>query len=449
MFGMSVSRRLFLCRVSLVLVCFLPMVVGAWILAGVAGGFWLADKGEWERVLTERLGLAAQIDEVRYSRLGVAELVGVRLVDAESQAVVVETSRVEIAVKADGWQIAAERPVILGDQLDCLARVVGPRILESRHAATVWMAPCDVLIKRKSQEQSLEKVAGEIHFSADKTEFEVSWQLPGAASAVDLIRLVATRDRAAAMPVKRYRLDTGKTTLPCRLAAELVPELANLGRECQFRGAVECCDAAGEFSGQLSGTLTQVDLDSLVTERFGHQLSGLANVRIERGLIENGKLSELRGTIQASDGAISRSLVLAAAEHLGLNAADEAIGGGADERFAFGRLAMEFQISGAALRLRGTADAKQEGILLVNAAGPILTSPPKHSVAAVSLLRTLLPDREYQVPATRQTAALVSLLPVPDASSSRPAEAPLHTPTRLLPATAQPAQAAIRQPVLR
>jgi hypothetical protein len=448
---MSASRRVFFCRVSLVLVCFLPtVVVGGWILAGIASGFWLADKGEWERVLTERLGLVAQIDEVWYTRQGNAELVGVRLLDGESRAVVVEARRVEVAGKADGWHVSVEGLVIRGDRLDVLARVVGARILESHRApSTVSIAPGNVLVRGEEQEQSLERFGGEIRFSADTTKLEICWQLPGAEPSADLIRLVATRDRSAASVATRYRLDTGKQAVPCRLAEAVVPELAGLGRECQFRGAVEFWDTAGKFGGQLSGTLAQVDLDSLVTERFGHRLSGLTTVRIERGLMEDGKLIELRGTLRASDGTISRSLVLAAMEQLGLNAADEAIAGGVDEIVAFRQLAMEFQMNGAALRLRGAADANQEGACLMTASGPLLMSPPKHSVAAVALLRTLLPDREYQVPATRQTAALVRLLPVPDASSVRASDTAIHTPTRLMPAAMQPVQAAIRQPVLR
>ncbi len=454
---MNSSRRVLACRFGFVMLCILPtVVVGGWILAGTAARFSMAGKAEWERVLTERLGLVAQLDEVRYSRLGVAELVGLRLLDAESQGVVIESGRVEITAKADGWHVVAEQLVVLGDRLDCLARVLGPRILESRYAAlkvkgaaTVSIAPSDVLLKSKQGEQTLERFGVGIQFSAERTDLEVSWQMPGAASDSGSIHLIATRDRSAATPVTKYRLDTGNQSAPCRLAAAIMPELASLGRECQLRGALELICTAGNYGGQLTGTLTQVDLDSLFTERFGHQLSGLATVRIEQSQIERGKLTQLRGTMQASDGAISLSLVLAAAEHLGLNIADQATGIEADETVVFGQLAMEFQLSGAALRLRGVADSAQERVVLTTASGPVLTSPPKHSVAAVALLRTLLPDGQYQVPATRQTAALVQLLPVPDASLVRRDQAPTHTPTRLMPAAEPTTQAAIRQPVLR
>jgi hypothetical protein len=207
---MRVANRLLLCRVSLVLICFLPtVVVGGWILAGTVSGFWLADKGEWERVLTERLGLVAQIDDVRYTRHGNAELVGVRLLEGESRALVVEARRIEVAGKADDWQVSVEGAVILGDRLDCLARVVAPRILECRREpSTVWIGPDNVLVRGKEQEHTLERMQAELRFSTDKTGLDVSWHLPGAESNADLIRLVATRDRS------RHRCSQGIDWIP-------------------------------------------------------------------------------------------------------------------------------------------------------------------------------------------------------------------------------------------
>src|SRR5205814_1301130 len=115
----------------------------------------------------------------------------------------------------------------------------------------------------------------------------------------------------------------------------------------------------------------------------------------------------------------------------------------------FRQLAIGFHIVGNALTVSGSADPLREGVLVANAAGPILAARPQHSVATIGLLRTLLPDDDYQVPATRQTDALVRLFPLPDAASAKMARLPTHTPTRLAPATAHPPQSAVRPPVLR
>ena len=93
-------------------------------------------------------------------------------------------------------------------------------------------------------------------------------------------------------------------------------------------------------------------------------------------------------------------------------------------------------------------DGAGQGILLAGSNGPIILAPPQHSVPAVNLLRALLPDNQFQVPATRQTASLISLLPVPDFVPGTTGNLPSHTPTRL---SAQPpgSPAPIRQPRVR
>jgi hypothetical protein len=87
--------------------------------------------------------------------------------------------------------------------------------------------------------------------------------------------------------------------------------------------------------------------------------------------------------------------------------------------------------------------------VLASKTGPLLTASPGHAVPAVNLLRTLLPDNQFQVPATRQTDVLVGLFPVPDVLPTRTAARQTHVPTRLR--TSGPADAApvLRQPGLR
>jgi hypothetical protein len=204
------------------------------------------------------------------------------------------------------------------------------------------------------------------------------------------------------------------------------------------------------ISGQWSGTLDGVDLDALVTERFPHQLSGLATVKIERATLDRGKLTEIRGTIQSHDGAVSHSLLAAAQEHLGLVLAADNASIEPGQLVPYRQLSLGFALDGRALSLTGSADPTIPGILLANAAGPILQAPPQHAAPAVNLLRALLPDNDYQVPATRQTDALVSLLPVPNVAPTQTAAArPGHVPTRLAPAPAPGSSRPVRQPNLR
>jgi hypothetical protein len=206
--------------------------------------------------------------------------------------------------------------------------------------------------------------------------------------------------------------------------------------------------ASNQIAGQIAGVLSGVDLDALVSEQFPHRLSGLADIRIDEATFAAGKLTAARGTFEASGGAVSRSLLAAAAEHLGLTAAERALAGPA-EQLGFRRLAVGFELRGTALLLSGQADPRQDNVVMATASGPLLASPPGHAVPAIQLLRTLLPESGFQVPATRQTERLLSLLPLPEAPAAIATRLPPHVPTRLAPSAADSPRTAVQQPVLR
>jgi hypothetical protein len=238
-------------------------------------------------------------------------------------------------------------------------------------------------------------------------------------------------------------LSTAGQAFPCALLQDVLPPLARLGTDCAFVGDADWVDSPLDTRGGVAGTFTGVDLDALVTEQFPHQLSGPGVVRIERASVARGKLVELLGVLESENGTISNSLVEAARDHLQL-----AVGSGHQADLAatgFERLALAFRLDHRELRITGMADA---GTLLENAAGPILISQGR-AVPAVEVLRTLLPDNQYQVPATRQTAALVGLLPVPDFAPTRTSRLPAHTPTRLGEGGPPGDASVLRQPGLR
>jgi hypothetical protein len=453
---MNDQSRLLLCRVGFLLFCLLPTIaVDGWIVLHSTDGFTAAQKAEWQRELTSRLGLVVEIGQVQYPHPGLARLNGFRLLEPETRTVIAEAYQLDVVATADGWQVAIAQLVVEGNELGRLARTIDERILRGllvpgsdQHAIHISIKPRDSLIRLPGRDQTLEQLGGEVQLSAENAQLELAFRLPSANAAADLVRFAAIRDRGEPRPRTRWHLDTGGAEFPCRLAAGLEPELAGLGPECQFKGIIQLGESPGGVGGLLVGTLTQVDLDALVSERFSHQLSGLATVRIEQGLIDRGKLVELRGAAEATGGAISQSLVTAAAQHLELSAVAESQND-ATTVIPFRRLALGFHLTGRSLALVGNADPTTSGALMANAAGPILTAPRAHSVAAVNLLRTLLPDNEYQVPATRQTAALIGLLPAPEVVPTKAASPSVHTPARLSPATRQPPQTAVRQPVLR
>ena len=104
------ATRTLLCRLGLLLFCVAPTIaVGTWIVTHAAGGA-AAQKAEWERDLTSRVGLAVEIEEITYPRPNVVRLKRVRLLDQKTRAVLLDSAALEVSRTASGWNITALEP---------------------------------------------------------------------------------------------------------------------------------------------------------------------------------------------------------------------------------------------------------------------------------------------------------------------------------------------------
>ena len=446
---MQPGLRLLICRSSFLLFALLPtLVVGGWIIRRGMPEYSLAQRTEWQRELSQRLGVTVAIGKLDYPQSSVARLSDVKLTNPETGELVATVREVEVSQNGDTLQIEASQPIVDAQQLSLLGPHLHQRLLQSDSSP---LANCQLV----ATDVTLQSARGAITF---QELIGVLGQTPGGDPAIDLEFAVPTahgdlsrgtvsivRNRQVRPPVTRWQLDTGNTPLPCWLAADALPQLRQLGPDAQFAGAAVWMLASDGLQGEITGRLTEVDLDSLVSEQLLHQLSGRATITFQPATIERGQLAQLRGSVQAMNGWVSPSLLIAASEHLGFELRSD-LPLETSRPVAFQQLAIGFDMSDRALLLNGGCDVSRPGVVLANAAGPIAEVPPQHSTAAVNVLRTLLPESDWQVPATRQTGSLAALLPVPDLTPELTARRSAHTPTRLGPAATSPITAPVRQP---
>lgn len=436
---MQNPTRVLLCRLGVIAFCLLPTtVVGGWIVHRTSGRFSIAQKAEWERELTSRLGLIVEIESVAYPGPAHARLTGPRLLDPETRALVAAADAIDVHSTAAGWQIEAWQPRIEANQLPLLHAAVDERLLRSPglEATTCELTSRDLTILGGEDTMTLVEVTARLESTPTGPALLATFRLPNSQPTSNPLTLTIHRDRQISPPQTRWQLDTAGHALPCGLLAAIAPNAARFGPHCRFAGSFVADETAAGLSCEAQGILSDADLDALVTEHFPHQLSGLARIQIDRASIETGRLTELCGFLQAQNGAVSHSLLAAAQEHLHLELADNNPSIQPGRPVAFRQLSIGFALRESRLTLTGNADPAQPGVLLANAAGPLLIAPPQHSAPAISLLRTLLPGSEHQVPATRQTDALVRLFPLPDIAPTRIAEREeLHIPTRLVPSS--------------
>jgi len=446
---MPTKRQVLLCRLGFVLFCLLPtLTVGLWIASRSEGGSSIPfARAGLERELTSQLGLVVEIDQASGS-LDALRLDGVRLRDPETNAIVCEAAAIEAIHSDTGWQIEAFQPHVDATHLRRLAPRLHDRLLcgpaEQLHPIAIGAR--NLILTAGQQQHSVAQLVARL--GLHNVGPEIVAELHLLPTSTKPIRISVARNQHARAPATGWQLATDNQHIPLAALTEILPEVARLGRECQFTGTISGEDTDSGWSGELSGTLTYVDFDALVTEHFPHQLSGIGTVRIERAAAVGGRLAEFRGSIEIANGSISGSLLAAAEEHLQLVPASEPQ---ANEHSttAFERLAMDLRLDGRLLRIRGVAGPPNDAVVMATQSGALLTAGTGHAVPAVNLLRALLPENQFQVPATRQTEVLVGLFPVPDVAPTRIAARQTHVPTRLR--SSGPAEAApvLRQPGLR
>jgi hypothetical protein len=160
----------------------------------------------------------------------------------------------------------------------------------------------------------------------------------------------------------------------------------------------------------LSGQFTDVDLQSLVSEQFPHRLGGTAEITLQKARFSHGRLEDAVGTFSSGPGVVSQSLVAAAIEFLHL------IPGPANNHTdmlrQYEQLAFAFVVDPAGLTLSG-ACSSGPGVVMRLGDGTVLGEAGAPSGPLVALVRTLVPQSDVQVPATRQSDWLIERLPMP------------------------------------
>ena len=424
MFRLHDNTRRRICRAAFFLLCVLPTAgVSVWCarrhLPGVVGAE--------ARRLQRELGLDVSLEGLRHLRPGGVLYEGLELADPETGRLVLRCRVLE----AD-WQqtidgqgrpktslvLIASQPEIEAAAVDQLRELLG-RMLRRRTGRPqmdVRLAAGQLTLRSAGGSQTLTELEGSIESFPDGARAEGSFRLAGI-DTPQPIRIRLVRNRQTTPPADGFELDTGGGAVPCDLLAMGLPCLEQLGPRSRLRGYIWANQIGGGrssagWTGELTGQVFDLDLDDLVTGHFPHKLSGAARLTVQSARFRGDRLEEATGTLVAGPGVISRSLIDAAVEQLGLarGAEPEAPG----DLVPYGQLALAFLIDSRGLQLQGACSASAPGAILVDRQGRLLGEPVLQPQPVVALLRTLVPASEVQVPAVRQADWLIGLLPIPE-----------------------------------
>ena len=439
------TRRRFACQLAFVVLCALPtFTVGAWAVSRA----WPGQSRAAAAQLREQVGLSVALDRVSHPRPGVVLYEGLALSDPETGEIIARCRLLEAAQGSSALVLRASQAEVQAARVDRLWELL-TRLLrhelpgadtQVRFSANelTWHAP-------GQQAQTFIDVGGRLGPVTAGQEVELSFRLAGATipdpATLRIVRHRPAPDSASRALWTGLSLHTGGAAVPCSVFSPLVAAERWFGARATFRGYLWGKDAPGGLEGEITGNLTDLDLDALVSAHFPHTLSGVGELQIEQARYTAGRLVEASGTLLAGPGVVSRSLIVAGAEHLRLG---PGLAFPAADPVAYERLSLGFVADADGLQLTSVGAGDLRGAILVGASGGatqrmLWTQPIGGPQPLVGLVRMLVPASEVQVPATPQAEWLIGHLPLPPVVSPSASGSTREPPKARLRVSASPA----------
>ncbi len=412
--AVRLSTRRRLCRLVFCVACALPTLVVVVTIIGLrTPAYRAAQLRSWQRELSAALGMDTRLAGIRSCGAGRWAISGVECRDPESDEWLLRVGSADVARTSQGWVVSLGQPQVHARRVARLAGLLHEHVLRRTDArcASVQVAASTLELIDESYLESVSDVGSTLRGRPDGAELWVEFRATGAPKD-QRVRMRFERNRQLDPPTTRWELQTGAAGLACSIALPWLPALGQLGDACVFQGAAWSQQSPDGWEAGLEGVFRQVDLEQLVTRQFPHRLSGAAVLTLSKCRVHRGRLTEAAGHLCCEAGQISQSLLDAAERSLALQ--QHARPGVGDPR-PYRQLAVGFSLTAAGLVLSGPLP--DASTLVADSHGPLLSLRDARPRSPLSLVHLLVPRMDLQVPATRETAALVRTLPLPESST--------------------------------
>jgi hypothetical protein len=411
MFSLHEATKIHVCRAAFVALAVIPTVlVLVYSLVIRLPHYTQAH----EQAIAAQLGLHAKLSRASSPRPGMMLYEGLELSDPDTHQLLARLPFVEVRADDEDVHVRLPHPATInGARLDVFWNLTRDQVRQARAWREVHLEAQNLTLHfGEGDDQSLTDLHGRIDNIGEETRLQLVGRRAGAVNETDQgAELIISWRRDPVAPSSTIQFVSGATPLPCSSAAPIWPILAQLGRGSQFQGRIAVVECQGHWRAEFAGQLSDVDLDRSVGQHSIHQLTGPATAEIEHLAIEDGRIESASGKLTAGPGVIGRSFVESAQRHLQLRVLNEVLLG-SGSLISYKQLALAFELSAAGLTVHGALPGTAGG-LLAGERRVLISEPTADAQPVVNLVRTLVPQDNLQVPATRETDALTRALPIP------------------------------------
>jgi len=416
---MHVIHRRLVCRIAFLTMCVLPTLL---VIGRIVAHHLPTYRASVQRRLADQLGVGVSLDDVMEPRPGIVQLTNLRLYDLESDVTFATVGEAKVFRQWDRTVVELRQATLDGGHLKRLCRLLHDGTLCTPHDATLSIrlySVGDVILRHEAAELAFNQFR--VHYAPSPERSDVTCEFSAAELGITApIVILLARHHQTSSPTTTLELNTHTDVLPCRYLAPFLPFAALWGQECSFQG---CLSGVGQtasgWQGEGAFNLSNVDLQQLIGDRWSHHLSGQCDVQCKHLRVEKGQVTEVRGSVDVTEGRMSASLLHAAQQELRVQGQLRAQYG-AEDLIDFQQFHVDLTLDEAGVVLRGRPHGGYEDVLMVDDSGTVLLREPHahdQPLPAMHLVRLVDPSVNFLINASTRTIELLRFLPIPGGSA--------------------------------
>ena len=416
MYAVKLATRTRICRLVFGLSCVLPTlcIAGAAVVRNSAP-YQTALLRAWETQLEAQLGMDVRVKELEDALGPYPVLMGVELLDPESHECLARAQSVKVVIGPQGVAAIVGPAEVQQQRLQRLMTLLHEHVLvraRGQQPLVQWQAE-QVTLTDGEHAESLLNVFGALDACPEGAEAFCEFRATTMPED-QCVRLRWVRNRQVSPHATGWEVHVPASGIPCALAWGWFPSLQALGTDCVFQGSAWSEQRGTSWETELSGQFRQVDLDQCVTRSYRHKLSGWATVTFNELRFRDDRVVTAEGRLHSEGGVVGKSLLEKAVQVWNLDCTphqDDA------QYLAYEQLTLDFTLQASGLTL-----GAPESAVMSDKVGPVVRLRDNQPRSATSLVQLLAPPSTLQVPATRETANLIRMLPLPEQAPTPVAE---------------------------
>ncbi len=410
MFSMHESTQRIVCRALFLLCALIP---------AIATLLWMAyslrpwREVDWQQAISQQLHVQVEVGEVNSPRPGTTHLRQVTLADLHTGYPLGAIDKVRVYWRGPRLVLDTDQLEIAAKSFPALAETLSTALSASDLPPCQLQAKAVQIIGANAERISLMKLRCFSERGAQplgKLVAQAELPVEEDATASSTIKIIAERSGTTTSAI----LDTGGERLPSWLLRSVLPGIATCEGS-TYSGVLQLESEFDQLHGSLDGRFEDLNAQAWFEPTADHRLEATIDMELEQLRWVGGRIEVAHGSLVASAGSMSSSLLQAFAERLYCKVGPKANLVEAAS-VAFDELSCGFHLTSAGLTIVGRCQSINDGApgCMVAAGGePILVEPEYSNLPVTLMVQVLSQPARSWIPGSREANEMAGSLPLP------------------------------------